>query len=249
MRFMQIINVSTEEEALKKAQEKLNELLSEHSFSSILLLVSGGSAAKILDGVARESLGLHVTVGALDERFSKNPGINNWSQLVGTEGIARVHERGGQTIDTRVIHAEETLEQFTERFEKEFHEWRAKNSEGVVIITQGIGPDGHTAGIMPYPEDETYFMSTFDAERIVAGYDAGKKNRYPLRVTVTLAFLRTWVDHSICFVVGDNKIDALARVRADDGSLAHTPGRIIREMKDVTLFTTDELFEKSSPLA
>lgn len=243
---MPIIPVSTKEEALHKAQQKLNSLLSEHSPTSILLLVSGGSAFSLLSGIEQESLGPHVTFGVLDERFSTDPEVNNCAQLFTLQFNATAREQGAHPIDTRVIHNDETIEVFAKRFETELHTWRARNPEGVVVITEGVGPDGHTAGIMPYSEDEMYFLQTFDSpDRFVVGYDAKEKNAHPLRVTVTLPFLRTWVDHSVCYVVGDDKLLALRRIQAHDGTVPETPGRIIREMKDVSLFTTEELFSAS----
>ena len=107
-----------------------------------------------------------------------------------------------------------------------------------MVITQGIGEDGHTAGIMPYPENSALFKSLFDdPEKWVVGYDAEGRNEHPLRVTVTLSFLREVVDHSIVYAVGDGKKEALRQVLAETGTLWQTPARIIHEMRNVMLFT------------
>jgi 6-phosphogluconolactonase/glucosamine-6-phosphate isomerase/deaminase len=39
------------------------------------------------------------------------------------------------------------------------------------------------------------------------------------------------------YVTGEKKREALTHVLADTGSLFYTPGRIVKEMKSVTLFT------------
>jgi len=45
------------------------------------------------------------------------------------------------------------------------------------------------------------------------------------------------VDHAVVYVVGEEKRATFERVLAENGALAETPARIIREMKDVRLFT------------
>ena len=101
----------------------------------------------------------------------------------------------------------------------------------------GMGPDGHTAGIMPFPEDENRFDVLFqNSEKWVVGYDAEEKNQYPLRVTTTIPFLRM-VDYALLYCVGENKKEALKRVLADGGVYAETPARVIREMATTHIVT------------
>lgn len=225
---MEVVRQSTKEEALQEVARHLNEVFHVHANVPILFLSSGGSALELLEGV---HLAENVTVSVLDERYSKNPTVNNFAQLFGN-----IHPT--TFIDTRVKD-NETLRQLAERFEKELRLWKEKNPSGKVIITQGVGSDGHTAGIMPYPENPELFRQLFDApDHWVVGYDATKgKNEYPLRVTVTMPFLREVVDHSLVYVTGESKKEALARILSSQGNLWETPGRIIREMKNVKIFT------------
>lgn len=124
------------------------------------------------------------------------------------------------------------------RLEASLHGWMAAHPDALVIATMGIGADGHTAGVMPFPEDETYFHKTFlDAERWVVGYDAGTKSPYPDRVTTSLAFLRDIVSSAVVYAVGTDKRSALERILASTGSLAETPARILSEMSRVDVFT------------
>ncbi len=238
---MEIHRTRDEIESKKNATEALNELLGKNKGKPILLLVSAGSAMGMLDDVNTESLEGNVTITVLDERYSKDLKINNFAQLVETEFYRKVKEKGRvYFLDTRVREGE-TLESLTERFGYLIHEWMngyQPEADGKIIITQGIGADGHTAGIMPYPENPELFKKLFeDSKRWIVGYNADGKNPYPLRVTVNLPFLREKVDHSIVYAVGENKRKVLERVLTKEGTLWQTPARIIYEMKDVSIFT------------
>lgn len=235
---MKIHRATNKAEVKKHAAEALNALLQDYKEKPILLMVSAGSAMGLLDFVDTESLGKNVTITVLDERFSVDPKVNNFAQFTQTKFYEKIKERGGANIlDTRPQDSE-TLEKFAKRFESFLLDWSKEYREGKVIITQGIGADGHTAGIMPYPENPELFKKLFEDPKLwVVGYDASEKNPYPLRVTVTLTFLREKVDHSLVYVVGENKREVLKRVLAKEGSLWETPVRIIHEMKEVKIFT------------
>lgn len=216
---MEVIWCKTKEETQKRAAEALNTVLKQYYGQPILFLSSGGSSLELLNGL---SLGDHMTISVLDERYGNDPSINNFSKLM-------THVRDAKFIDTRVKEGE-SLQELAQRFEKELRMWKEKNPSGKVIITQGVGSDGHTAGIMPYPENPELFKKLFDTpDHWVTGYDA--------RVTTTPSFLRHIVDHSLVYLVGEQKREALRKILALEGTLWETPGRIIQEMKNVKLFT------------
>lgn len=224
-------------EALRaKARAALTRLLKNHKNRPLLLLCSGGSAFELLSGISENVFGPHLTLGVLDERYTSNEHINNYAQLQITD-VSKVAMRcGARHIDTRPS-ANESLERLAQRFENALRGWREHYPSGTILATQGIGPDGHTSGIMPFPEDPRRFYELFERSDVwVRGYDAEKKNHYPLRVTTTITFLKT-IDHSIVYCVGENKREALERVYAERGSYAETPARVLRDMKDAILFT------------
>ena len=218
---------------LRRARAPDFQNLFSSSQKAILFLVSGGSAFNLLKEIDTENFGSHITVGVLDERYSTNEKINNFAQLAETEFYRRAKKKEVQFIDTRVRDGENTGE-LAERFENALRSWKKKNSNGIVIITQGIGTDGHTAGIMSHPENPEMFESP---DKWVIGYDAGLKLEYPLRVTVTFPFLRNIVDYSIVYAKGEEKKKILEKVMAKQGSLAQIPALIIHEMKDVKIIT------------
>jgi 6-phosphogluconolactonase/glucosamine-6-phosphate isomerase/deaminase len=231
---MEVKRYSTKQEAKKEGARKLNQLLDAHSHVPTLFLSSGGSPLELLDDII--IFPVNLTVGVPDERFSGDPRVNNFAQLAGTPFFEKAKEHGAYFIDTRVQQGEE-LGELALRMESAWKTWKQEHPGGRIIITQGVGPDGHTEGIMPFPKDEETFRRLFlQEERWVVGYDAKEKNEYPLRVTCTLPFLRM-VDHSVLYMVGENKRDAFFRMLATEGSLWEAPCRIVQEMKNVKLFT------------
>ncbi|MBI4253141.1 6-phosphogluconolactonase [Candidatus Uhrbacteria bacterium] len=220
----------------QEARTVLAKFLKNNARRSILLLCSGGSALDLLQDTPKDCLGPNMTLGVLDERYSSDEAINNFAQLEKTSFFQAARRAGAHVIDTRPKEGE-THEQLTLRFESELRSWMKDHPGGIIVATMGIGSDGHTAGIMPFPEDETLFWALFgELGRFVQDYDAGDKNQHPQRITITLSFL-VMINHAIVYCVGEGKRIALERVMAEEGSCAHTPARIIREMKDVLLFT------------
>lgn len=226
---------------IKKTQEAAAFALGEALFSAhgtaVLLLLSGGSALEILSGIPAAHLGKNLTVGMLDERYDTDPGANNFLQLE-QSGFYRLAKSVGARFIDSVPKEKESLEAFSARIEKEWKRWRKENENGTIIITEGVGADGHTAGIMPLPENPELFAKLFlDDGQWVRGYDAGAKNQYPRRATATLSFLKNEVDLAIVPIAGEEKMSAFRKIISDEGTLAETPARILREMKEVKIFT------------
>lgn len=234
---MELTRARNKEKVKSSAALHLNSLLASAKDLPLLFLSSGGSSLEILSGIGKENLGPHLTIGALDERFSQDPSVNNFLQLKSTTFYQKAKETGASFIET--VPSDERLAEFSKRFESSIRNWaQSHRPDGKVFVTQGIGADGHTAGIMPYPENPTFFKKTFENESLWAvGYSAQGKTKYPLRITVTMPFLRKVVDATIVYLVGVEKKEALARILSLQGRLFETPARIIREMKQVKLFT------------
>ncbi len=221
-------------EAARRAAKALQSYVA--GCQDVLLLFSGGSPIEILKHLSPEGFDSRVTVGVSDERFSPDSRINNFAQLAATPWYQTVAQQGISAIDTRVK-SEETVTDAGRRLDAALKAWKQKHPQGTIAITQGIGLDGHTAGMMPYPEDEHAFGALFaHTDAWAVGYDAGGKNKYPLRVTTTIPFL-TMVDLSVLYVCGEDKRAPLSRVLASEGSVYETPGRIVHQMKHCLLFT------------
>lgn len=228
----------------KEARNFLGKIIITNSNKDILLLLSGGS---VLSLYTTGLLGLssRVTLGVLDERYSQDPKVNNFQIISHTKLFKKAKKAGCNFIDTSVK-KDESIQQLTARFEEELRQWKKNYPDGIVIATQGMGPDGHTAGMMPYPEDRVLFDEQFEnGDQWVVGYDAKNKNPYPMRVTTTIPFLREAVDVSIFYAAPPKKSDErkrkipiLKKILSKQNMPLHKyPASIIRHMKNVHLFT------------
>jgi 6-phosphogluconolactonase/glucosamine-6-phosphate isomerase/deaminase len=243
---MEIIDNTNSVEGVKNAAQKINYILEQYKKNGapILFMVSGGSAFELLNFIDENvlhNLSSRLTVGVLDERYSTDPSINNFSQLMQTEFYKKTFKTGANFIDTRVqkkmFFINESIGQMEERLDRELKEWKQNNPGGKIVITQGIGSDGHTSGIMPFPENPKKFNQLFsNPDEWVVGYNAGNKNKYPMRVTTNLTFLRDIVDNSIVFIKKEGKEKALMNLMDNSVHISHTPSKVIFQMKKVSVF-------------
>ncbi|OHA18626.1 MAG: hypothetical protein A2836_02835 [Candidatus Taylorbacteria bacterium RIFCSPHIGHO2_01_FULL_45_63] len=205
----------------------------------ILLLLTGGSSMNMFPFIDVSLLGSHITLGVSDERFGNDVASSNFLQLKETEFYKNAVERDVNTIDS-TSQGNESKEDVAARFEGIIRDWREENPKGEVIMTFGVGEDGHTAGVMPYPENPELFVGLFEnPKHFVVAYDAGSKSKFPLRITTTLSFMREHLSFGIAFISGEGKREALAKIRAEEGTLPVTPARILRKLP-VSIFTDIE---------
>lgn len=245
-----MIIVTTENPEIKEkvgpldgAKACMNALLEEagEEQKKILLLLSGGSSLEILAGINEDLISPAVTICPLDERYSTNPEENNMGQIDQTDFFRKARENGAGMIDTRVLQGE-SQENLAKRFNQALLDWLKENPDGKIVATVGVGADGHVSGMMPYPENPQKFYEMFDGgntEKLVVGYDAGDKNQYPLRATTTMNLIRK-IDVAVCYVAGNNKKEAVLRLLSEEGDLATTPARILREIPGKVFLFTDQ---------
>jgi len=243
------VKIFKPERLAESAGEKLTELFQKNRGREILLLLAGGSAMETLQYIKPEALGTHITIVMLDERWSADPKVCNFLQLKALPFYELAVEAGVNIFDTSPedrprdslgsrTPKTETRKELAARWEEFLREWVAENPKGKVIATFGIGEDGHICGVMPFPEDPQKFSGFFENDRrFVAGYDAGAKTKFPLRITATFSFLRKYLTEGVVFVSGEKKRTALAHVLGSRGTLPETPARILRELTSVTIFT------------
>lgn len=221
--------------AAAEAGERLNFFLAENKKLPILLMLSAGSALSVLDYVGQAVLGANLTVSMLDERFSQDPKINNFLQLQKTDFYASALEAEASFFGTLRRNGE-VMEDLRQRWDKNLKAWRAENPGGLIAATLGLGQDGHTAGIFPFPEDPIKFDRLFNNEAWTAAYNAAGINKYPERVTATLTFLKT-IDFGFALVCGKEKQEKFAQLISSHAKEAELPARVWYEMKDLKIFT------------
>ncbi len=193
----------------------------------VLFLSSGGSALGALDRIDESAIGPYLTIGIFDERYDPTNKTSNYAQLRKTDFYQRAVQRGCRLIDTSTQRAQ-SQEALADFYENELRSWRARHPRGAIMATIGIAIDGHTAGIMPFPEDPGRFHELFERERWIISYDATGKNPLPKRITTTYTFLR-YVDLVGIFLVGSEKGPMFKRLLEGD-DCALVPGRIIKTL-------------------
>lgn len=214
------------------AGEVMGELLSQYKGTPVLLLVSGGSAFSVLENINASEFNSQVTIGVLDERYDTDPLINNFAQLTGTNFFKRAVSYGCSFIDTRVASGE-SLQNLGLRFNHTLNQWKENNPKGVVLITLGLGKDGHTAGLMPGYVEEVSWSGV-----LAMGYEVDPSvNPYTKRVTVTSRFLKNEVTAGVAYVVGDDKCSVLSRLLSAEGEIEICPALLWHSIPELTVVT------------
>jgi 6-phosphogluconolactonase/glucosamine-6-phosphate isomerase/deaminase len=213
---------------------------------NVLFLSSGGSALRVLDRISDDAIGPFLTIGIFDERYDPTNKTSNYAQLRKTGFYKRAVSRGCRLIDTST-QKQQSHDALADYYESEIRGWRAKHPRGAIMATMGVATDGHTAGIMPFPEDPLRFKELFEGERWIVAYDAKDKNPFRLRATATLTFLR-YVDLFGIYVVGKEKGEMFRRL-IDGDDLAELPGRIIKSLPRGAIYTDAALLAKAASVA
>lgn len=204
----------------------------------VLFLSSGGSALGVLDRIAEDVIGPYLTIGIFDERYDLTNKTSNYAALRKTDFYRRAVAHGCRLIDTSTQKGQ-THEGLADFYEAELRFWRERHPRGAILATMGIAADGHTAGIMPFPEDPARFRELFEGERWIVAYDTGAKNPYRLRATATITFLR-YIDLFGIYLVGAEKGPMFHRLM-EEGSIAELPGRIIKTLPRGAVYVDNAL--------
>ncbi len=223
-----------------QAGKQINNFLKEHKDVPVLLMFSGGSAFSVFEHVDAEYVDERITMSVIDDRFSMDPLVNNFTQFEQTDFFDKLLEKQVSIIGTK-IYKGESLPRAVQHYEMQLRMWRKRNPEGIVCAILGMGDDGHTAGIFPFPESEKCFNDLFLDDEWVVGYDAKGKNQHSIRFTVTLSFLLQEVEYAIAFACGEQKHLMLKKIKGEKLPYHVMPAQVWKDMKKVTLCTDLEL--------
>lgn len=182
----------------------------------VLLLLSGGSniepQIKILAALSHRE---RLTIGLIDERYGDvgHPD-SNWQKLLDTglpkENLALMPVLVGKTV-------EETSREYNKKLAEAF------DSHETVIGIFGMGPDGHTSGILPHSQAVT----SADLVTYYKGPDF-------MRITTTpISF--GYFDIAYLIAYGAAKTEALHNL-AKDISIADQPAQALKAIAQCTVF-------------
>ncbi len=229
---IEIKKYDSSEDSFAGAVSELTQALgaAEQEKRKILLLLSGGANLKVAEEAKELINNDLVTAYVLDERYSSDPSVNNSIQL----------KNLGINVELMIPAENEGVSEFAMRFDHEIRSWVDANSEGIVICTWGMGPDGHIAGISPMPNSRDQFEKIFiQTDQYVVGYSGNLVP--PQRVTVTPNFITDKIDLVLGFVTGDSKIEAWKKFQLPDIKENALPVKILNRAKGQIIISTDLL--------
>jgi 6-phosphogluconolactonase/glucosamine-6-phosphate isomerase/deaminase len=216
---MQIIRSDNGDEGTGAITKRLNGELAKGK--AVLWLVSGGSQieanVKIMSGI-NESLSQNLTVMPVDERYGP-PGHpdSNWDKMLAA-GFKPKHATALSALKEGL-----SFQQNIKYFEQLIDDAFVHNT--CLIGQLGIGPDGHTSGILPHsPACE-------ETSRYVSGYEAPPFKR----LTTTFAALRQ-LDAAYVLAFGESKRETLENL-SHDLPLEEQPAQILKQLPEAYIYT------------
>ncbi len=218
MQFIKTADPTKGADALRSRIQ--NELA---SGKRVLWLISGGSAVKpeaeIINKIKQAGKTTDLTIMLMDERYG--PVLHadsNWQQL---------KEAGA---DFTGLHSIPVLTEPLKSFDTTVSDYTqhiatALDNADTVIGLFGVGPDAHTAGILPHsPAAE-------DTTELVVGYEAA-----PLkRITLTRHALLK-VDVGFAFTFAESKAQALGRLKNNSETFNAMPAKLLWEIPEVYVY-------------
>jgi 6-phosphogluconolactonase/glucosamine-6-phosphate isomerase/deaminase len=202
--------------------DKISEYLRQNK--KVLWLLSGGSnisisveVLKILKSGFGDKLKTNLAVTLTDERYGSVGHIDsNWQQLI----------HGGfdmEAVQAVPVLFELPLEQTTKKFGEDY---QALTLWADVIIGQfGIGPDGHTAGVLPgtIGATDTSTACSYVSDRFI-------------RISLTLKTIEL-ISYAYVFAFGESKREVIHSLQIENISLIEMPAQIFKKMSESYLFT------------
>lgn len=224
---MKIINSSSPRQ---EATNALAKIFKEYKDVPVLFLSSGGSALSLLEpSILSENP--QMTISVLDEHYVADESDRNFCKLMRTPFYHSAKVAGATFFDPYGGEVEEA----GKRFATFLKDWQTKYPEGKIVVTAGMGPDGHTAGIVPFSE-KTLFAKLFETPEILAvGYKTGY-GPFPERVTATFSLLNSASD-VILYATGKEKTEAIQIFLAEEKSLHEFPALFLKTLPQATFFT------------
>ena len=200
-----------------------------------LLLIAGGALPEeVLPHIDQAVYSPALTICIFDERCTEDEAGLNERQLHVTPFSTAAVAAGVHTMEV-VVGDSDTCEVVAADWEERLHAWKAAHPDGALVVLAGVGADGHIAGILCHTPEETPVFT--GASWIVRHHFHQTDNPYPDRITPTFTFWQDAVAATFIYMNGPAKRTALARILARSGDLATTPGRVLRSLSHVRLFT------------
>jgi len=223
-----LIEVSTHNScklACREAADDLVKSLKDHANKKCLLLVSGGSSAKVADWAASD-LDINVTnstdLAQVDERFGAVGHDNsNWRYLTERGLNPDIFNQHIEILKLGVSAADIAI-----TYSKQLQHLIDEANYKVVLL--GLGEDGHIAGMLPMA-DEAKFDELFLGGSLVASYVGDTHER----ITITAKALLQ-MDKIVVYACGPAKLGAVNELN-NPHNIHEYPAEILKRCNNVVV--------------
>ena len=200
-----------------------------------LCFLAGGSAFELYEHITLSVAAKRRTIFCMgDERVSGEPEENNYLQLRSRcPNFVAEH-----TIIDTSVHASEHGVEFADRISELIDKKISAATDLQIISLQGLGTDGHTAGIFPMDEDsfrKTYVVDHTYVPVVVKGLTIDS------RASLRPAFIVERVNTLIVYGVGTNKRAKLEELLIEEKPLHEMPIQLAKHHQHAVLITDQNL--------
>lgn len=196
----------------------------------MLWFVSGGSCVPAQVNIMQQLVTSHaelanLTILPVDERFGAYGHSNSNSEQMRQAGF-----KPGAATWVDVLEKNLPFDETVDHYSKVVHDALCART---VIATLGMGPDGHTAGLLP---DSAAIEDTVST---VIGYNWSDYTRMTTGIAPLLKINTVYV-----LAYGESKQTALTRLRTNTEPLEILPAKLLYDIPSVTVYndyiTTEE---------
>ncbi len=229
-------------EAAHSLAKILTDSLSQNK--SVLLLLSGGSAIKmygyIFQFLETGTHLQHLNLGLADERFGPFGHPDSNEQQLRDAGVIKAFEDRGAhffgMLTQDHLNEKETAKRAATIYRRLFEE------ADTIILSAGIGEDGHTLGWLP-TQTRKEFMHLYDSPADVTFYTLDPRNSpNPFRSRLTLTLTAAKKAHRMfVFAQGKNKRMALQKLTQEVGPVHTIPARALFQSLHPLEIWTDQV--------
>lgn len=226
---MKIIN---SKHPAQEAGEYISELMAINTIPTLCLL-AGGSALEILKYIqGTEATKVRTIFMMGDERVSRERADNNYLQLM---------DQGLLTADwniTDTSYNENSAEKYINKLNQKLKSILDNKVTHQIISINGLGNDGHTAGI--FPMEDKSFQATYRDDLM---YTLVPKNgsRGLVRATLTPAWYKARVDTLIGYAKANGKETMLNELIKEEKPMYKQPAQLLKQHSNSYLFTDYEV--------
>lgn len=204
----------------------------------VLCVLSGGSAFEVVPHI---TLGPNTKVRTIfmlgDERWGgegEAESVNNYAQLTSFyPAFAASHT----VIDTSVQPGESALA-YQARLQSTLEIFLRTHRDFPTLALLGLGTDGHTAGI--FPMEDQRFAAVYPGDALYASVSVPEQ-QYPVRASVTPAWVSNHVDEIVLYAAGATKREILKKLVSDDARTHEMPAQLVKRHGGSTVYTDQAL--------